>query len=82
MIDPFFTESFETNYVMTSFLLATRVYQDTVNLFRVLLMAICKENQLNTMVSIYRYKQKPPYDKLFWVAIRPGEFGDIRLKFM
>ena len=28
-------------------------------------MAICKENQLNTMVSIYRYKQKPPYDTLF-----------------
>ena len=56
-----FAESFQTNYVMTSFefLLATRVSQYTVNLFRVRLMAICKENQLNTMVSIYRYKRKP-----------------------
>jgi len=47
-----FTESFQTNHVMTSFefLLATCVCQDTVNLFRVRLMAICKENHLKTLV--------------------------------
>ena len=59
-----FAESFEITYVMTSFefLLATRVSRSTVNLFHVCLMAICKENHLNIMVSIYRYKRKPPYD--------------------
>jgi len=41
--------------------LAMCVYWDTVTY----LMAICKENHLNTMVSIYNYKQKSPYDTLF-----------------
>jgi len=55
-----FVEGFDINYVMTSFefLLATLVSRYTINLFRVRLMVICKESQLNTMVSIYRYKRK------------------------
>ena len=53
--------------MMTSFefLIVRGVYRDTVNLFRAYTMAICKENQLNIIVSIYRYKRKPPYDTLF-----------------
>ena len=81
-IDPFFTESFEMNYVMMSFefLLATRVYRDTINLFRVRLMVICKEIQLITMVSIHRYKRKPLYDTLFWESSGPRKFGASRCK--
>ena len=37
------------------------VYWDTVTY----LMAIRKESHLNTMVSIYNYKQKSPYGTLF-----------------
>jgi len=47
------------------FLLAMCVYRDTIYLFHVHLMVICKENHLNTMVSIYRCKRNPPYDTLF-----------------
>ena len=43
------------------------LYWDIVNLFRVHLMAICKENRLKTLVSVSRCKRKPPYDTLFWV---------------
>ena len=64
------------------FLLAMRAYRDTVNLFRVHLMAICKESQLKTLVSVNRCKRKPPYDTLFWVTRRPGEFGGICWKFV
>ena len=48
------------SYKMTSieFLLAARVYRDTVNLFYVHLMAICKETQLKTLVSMNRCKRK------------------------
>ena len=63
-IDP---ENFEIDYMMMSFefLLATRVYQDTVNLLLVRLMTICKDNHLNALAGIYTYKQKLPYDTLF-----------------
>jgi len=75
-----FTESFQTNYVMMlfEFLLVTRVYRDTINLFCAHLMAICKEIHLNTMVSIYRYNRKLPYDALFRGSSRLSKFGVIR----
>ena len=77
-------ESFEINYVMTlfefEFLLATRVYRSTINLFRVRLMAICNENHPNTMVNIYRYKWKPPHDTLFGEPSRLTKFEANRCK--
>ena len=45
-------------------------------------MVICKEDQLNAMVSIYRYKRKPPYDKLFGVSSKLSKFGVIHWKFV
>ena len=44
------------------------VYWYTINLFRVLLIAICKENHPETMVSMNRCRWKPPYDTLFWAT--------------
>jgi len=38
-----FTDGFEINYVVMSFELVTLVYRDAVNLFCILLLAICKE---------------------------------------
>ena len=56
------------------------ISRSNINLFRVCLTAICKENHLNTMVSIYRNKRKPPYDTLFGVSSRLSKFGAIRCK--
>ena len=53
---------------------------DTVDLFHVRLMVICKENHQNTLVSMNRCNWKPPYDTFLWVARRPGEFGEIHWK--
>ena len=54
-----------------------KLFSPLVNLFRVHLITICNKNHLNTLVSMSRCKQKPPYDILFGVARRPGEFGEV-----
>ena len=59
---------------------STHVYQYTINLSRVHLMPIFKENHLNTLVSIYRYKQKPPYDTLIGESSRLRNFRANRFK--
>ena len=64
------------------FLLAMHVYRVTVNLFRVRVMAIYKENHLNTMISIYRYKQKPPNDTLFKGSNRLKSLSELREEFL